>query len=121
MITERNTERFNRWFTEQPNGCWLWGQAPSDNGYGYFGVKTSEGKYKKIRAHRYAWLLHRGEIPEGMEVCHSCDSKLCVNPDHLYLADHAQNMHDASMRGRFGGPMVYCLQQQYAAAIQPDK
>lgn len=75
--------------------CWLWTGATSLNGYGV----TS---YKKqcLRAHRMMYELTKGPIPDGMYVCHSCDVRLCCNPDHLFLGSHFDNMVDMFEKGR---------------------
>ena len=81
----------------EPNsGCWLW-----------CGGTTSHGRYGAIRdgdnvitAHRAAWILAFGEIPDGMHVCHKCDVTMCVNPDHLFLTDHDGNMADKARKLR---------------------
>jgi hypothetical protein len=75
--------------------CWHWTAGRFSNGYGQFRV----GK-KKVRAHRYAYQITRGEIPSGMFVCHTCDQPLCVNPDHLFLGTAADNAHDRDRKGR---------------------
>lgn len=75
--------------------CVIWTGTKQTNGYG--GTRM----YGKVTpAHRAAYFAFKGEIPDGVEVCHSCDVRDCVNPDHLYLADHATNMEDMSKRGR---------------------
>jgi hypothetical protein len=83
------------------DGCWLW--TASTNGsakhqYGQFSVGG-----RKVGAHRAAWTLSRGPIPDGYFVCHDCDVTRCVRPDHLFLGTHSDNMWDASIKGRQRG------------------
>jgi hypothetical protein len=76
------------------SGCWLW-LGSTDGRYGEFWF---EGK--KIKAHVFAFIMYFGTVPVGMEVCHSCDVELCVNPLHLFAATHSENMKDARRKGR---------------------
>lgn len=80
--------------------CWIWqGGKSNKSGYGAFtmGVgHVEKGNY----AHRASWWLFRGPIPKGMLVLHRCDVKLCVNPDHLFLGSHADNVADKVRKGR---------------------
>lgn len=79
-----------------PNACWLWkGRSLTGDGYG----QIMRGR-KRYMAHRYSFLLHYGYLPEDKNVCHTCDTPLCVNPKHLFLGTQADNMHDRDRKGR---------------------
>ncbi len=81
----------------EPNsGCWLWlGANSGKDGYGVFFLR---GKNQK--AHRASFLLFNGQIPEDMHVLHKCDVPCCVNPSHLFLGTHLDNMKDKKSKGR---------------------
>lgn len=82
----------------EPNtGCWLWPGPLSRYGYG-----KARRAGKQCPAHRESYREENGEIPDGMFVLHRCDVRCCVNPTHLYLGTHADNMRDMSMRFRHG-------------------
>lgn len=88
-------ERFDRSHTPEPNsGCWIWTGCIDSRSYG---VIWRQGK--QMLAHRASWLEFRGEIG-GLFVCHHCDNPLCVNPSHLFLGSHTDNMRDAKRKGR---------------------
>lgn len=79
--------------------CWLWTGSIDVSGYGdcWFRGKTDG-------AHRVAWLIFNGEITDGLFVLHRCDNPKCVNPEHLFLGTHSDNMRDASSKGRLKTP-----------------
>lgn len=78
-----------------PNKCWLWQAAKMPAGYGVFSVRGV-----KQRAHRVAYELCVRPIPAGMFVLHRCDTPACVNPLHLFLGTHTDNMRDKIAKGR---------------------
>ena len=81
------------------SGCWLWQGSLNGRGYGHLGRRRN-GKCRHYRAHRYSYELHNGPIPDGMCVCHTCDVRFCVNPDHVFLGTHADNIKDRDLKGR---------------------
>ncbi len=89
-------EKFEKKFVPEPNtGCWLWLGQPNTSGYGCFTFNK-----KNDKAHRVSYSIYRGEIPDGLYVCHSCDVRSCVNPDHLWIGTHADNMRDMYLKKR---------------------
>jgi hypothetical protein len=87
---------------EKTETCWLWKagtRSKKRDCYGAFHFGN-----KVIDAHRVSYLFFKGEIPDKMYVCHTCDVKLCVNPDHLWLGTQQQNMQDAKKKGRLVMP-----------------
>jgi len=89
----------DRFIPEPNSGCWLWTGMLQDRGYGHFCFQQ-----KTVRAHRAAWEMFCGPIPSGQHVLHRCDNRACVNPDHLFLGTHGDNMRDRNSKGRARGP-----------------
>jgi hypothetical protein len=92
---------------DKSSECWLWTGAADNHGYGNIGI---EGKTKKV--HRAYWEEFNGPIPEGVYVCHTCDTPLCVNLEHLFLGTHSDNMLDMKQKGRHPGSsnITHCKQ-----------
>jgi hypothetical protein len=88
-------QRFANTYFVNDSGCWLWNRSLDDLGYGRISFLKN-----RLTAHRFSWIVHYGNIPDGMHVLHKCDVRNCVNPDHLYLGTHQQNMKDRDSRGR---------------------
>lgn len=94
-------DRMSRLCIPEPNsGCWLWiGALSGRDGYGQVSFES-----KMHKAHRLMYALEVGPIPERIEVCHRCDVPCCVNPDHLFLGTHLENMIDRDRKGRRKAP-----------------
>ena len=87
-------ERFWMRVNKTPT-CWLWTGSFDGGGYGQLGID-----YKHVLAHRLSYEIHKGSIPPGMYVCHTCDVRACVNPEHMFIGTAKDNMQDCKSKGR---------------------
>lgn len=86
-------------YVAKGDGCWLWQGGLTGAGYGNFAVRRGR-KVQNQLAHRMAHTLLCGPIPHGLFVLHTCDTPACVNPDHLFIGNQADNMTDKCQKGR---------------------
>lgn len=93
-------DRFHQKYEIDESGCWLWtgGTRTNSKGVPYPRHWTDSGK--STGAHRFSFELVHGSIPKFMYVCHKCDTPLCVNPDHLFVGTHHDNMRDMVAKKR---------------------
>lgn len=122
-IVDRFWARVNR---GGPDDCWLFQGAPQRPG-GHLVMAVSDGR--RMGAHKFSFLLHGGEIPDGYVVCHSCDVPACVNPAHLRADTQAANVHESARKGRkrawgvqkLDAETVYAIRAAVSAgALQKD-
>lgn len=111
MAAGTAVERF--WLkVDKTDTYWLWTAAMTSAGYGNFVPR--KGTWST--AHKFSYRLHFGEIPDGLYVLHTCDVRICVNPDHLSLGTHQNNMDDMAARDRVWGKGVPGPRQKLTAA-----
>jgi hypothetical protein len=107
-LSRSDVERF--WAKVQRSddaSCWPWQASRTGSlGYGQFGYQavggrgTGASRQRHAYAHRIAWSLSHGPIPDGASICHHCDNPICCNAAHLFIGDHTANMRDAASKRR---------------------
>ncbi len=104
LTEQENYERIKKYYEKyvvRKDGCWDWKGTIQHTGYATLNIRPP------IKAHRASWLIHKGEIPKGLIVCHNCpdgDNRRCTNPDHLWLGTHKDNTQDKIKKGRSNTP-----------------
>lgn len=122
LMNSNSEADFDSYFAKEGR-CWEWKGPMRWNGYGIFSLRGAS-----LLAHRYSYERSKGNIPEGLFVCHTCDNPPCVNPDHLWLGTHAENLEDMRVKGRaHKGPSVHSeahplskITRDIARAIRAD-
>jgi hypothetical protein len=100
MFSKKTMKSFEaKYKVNEDTGCWEWTASCARGGYGQFTTSVKDGR-TWYRAHRFSYTAHKGEIPEGMVVMHGCDNPCCVNPEHLSVGTHADNIRDRDVKGR---------------------
>ncbi len=97
-------KKLEKWSKLNPEtGCIEW-TGGLVNGYGSTNVKGADGKKITKRAHRVSYEEYVGKIPEGLHVCHKCDNRKCINPEHLFAGTNLDNVRDRDRKGRGSQP-----------------
>jgi hypothetical protein len=125
-LTAKNEARF--WAKVNKNGliqphmetqCWEWTSSKGKHGYGQISVCN-----RPRLAHRFSWIVANGAIQNSKHVCHHCDNRACVRPDHLFLGDHKDNMQDMFKKGRNGSntkPERLARGDKNGARLHPER
>ncbi len=116
MAKQKAINRFNQKYVVLENGCWEWTDFVGSRGYGRFSFLG-----KRLPAHRWAFQFFKHVLPDKIFVCHSCDNRKCVNPDHLWAGTQKENIHDMIRKGRANHqitpPITHCKRGHEFAVV----
>jgi HNH endonuclease len=96
-------ERFWEKIDRSGRGCWLWKCGKNQDGHGILFWKFENDRCYNVSPHRLSYEIHFGPIPDGLQVRHACNNPACVNPKHLLLGTHDDNMRDKAAAGTVKG------------------
>lgn len=100
MFSKKTMKMFEaKYMVNEDTGCWDWTASRARGGYGQFMSSVKDGRLW-YRAHRFSYLAHKGEIPNGLVVMHTCDNPSCVNPEHLKVGTQTDNIRDRDEKER---------------------
>lgn len=101
--------RLVRSYRVDPSGCWLWQKRLNRKGYGTSSAGSrTDGSRRSVLAHRLAYELLVGPIPDGLELDHLCRNRACVNPSHLEPVSHRENIQRSDEIGKGNGHKTHC-------------
>lgn len=103
------------------SGCWLWLGSVNNDGYGLIRIGSRrDGSRRLVKAHRLSYEVHVGPIPLGLEVLHRCDVPACVNPAHLFVGTHLDNVNDMLTKGRHHHKLSIEARREIATSTEPS-
>lgn len=94
----KKLKKYYEKYVVRQEGCWDWNGIIEWTGYAKLGIRPP------VKAHRASWIIHKGPIPSGKVVCHTCDNRKCTNPEHLWIGTHKDNIQDRIKKGRCNTP-----------------
>lgn len=123
ILTSSEEARWLSKIIDGPNGCHIWTASKNRKGYGRFRIRRG-----LEQTHRLSYQIHKGPIPDGMCVCHRCDTPSCVNAEHLFLGTNEENVADRVAKGRTAKgerhgantkPELHCRGDNHPARVRP--